>query len=211
MRVKGGKTIQFSISDVSDLWSKDDCFCWLEVSNEGYDLANLFGVDSVVLFMCQLVSHKTKAPIDNPGVCWVMFMVFEGVMNLNFLLISPVSSGKNIISIFLVPSHCVQMYDVKLVPITQKTVIVFCFEVIVKTFEFEIFHWCFLFGVWDGVFGIFVLDCHDYCFQFNFCFLHRLLNSSSLLSSILSFTLSQSMMLAFLLLSLLMEKSFRGT
>ena len=38
------------------------------------DLANLFGVDSVVLLMHQLVSHQPKAPIDNPGVCWVMFM-----------------------------------------------------------------------------------------------------------------------------------------
>ena len=38
------------------------------------DLANLFGVDCVVLFMYQLVSHKPKAPIDNPGVCLVMFM-----------------------------------------------------------------------------------------------------------------------------------------
>ena len=32
------------------------------------DLANLFDVDCVVLFMHQLVSHKPKAKIDNPGV-----------------------------------------------------------------------------------------------------------------------------------------------
>ena len=31
------------------------------------DLANLFGVDCVVLFKYQLVSHQPKAPIDNPG------------------------------------------------------------------------------------------------------------------------------------------------
>ena len=48
------------------------------------DLTNLFGVDCVVLFMDQLVSHQPKAPIDNPGVCLVMFMVFEGVMNPQF-------------------------------------------------------------------------------------------------------------------------------
>ena len=48
------------------------------------DLANLFGVDCVVLFMCQLVSHQPKAPIDNPGVYCVMSMVFEGTMNPQF-------------------------------------------------------------------------------------------------------------------------------
>ena len=37
---------------------------------EGFsDLANLFGVDCVVLFVYQLVSHKPKAPIENPGEC----------------------------------------------------------------------------------------------------------------------------------------------
>ena len=72
------------------------------------DLPNLFGVDCVVLFMYQLVSHKLKASIDNPGVCSVMFMVFEGVMNPQFSPYSSVSSGKSIISIFLVPSHSIR-------------------------------------------------------------------------------------------------------
>ena len=33
------------------------------------DLANLFGVDSAVFLMCQLVSHQPKAPNENLSVC----------------------------------------------------------------------------------------------------------------------------------------------
>ena len=86
------------------------------------DLSNLFGVDCVVLFMHQLVSHQPKAPIDNPAVCLVMFMVFEGVVNSIFSIFH-LYLLESIFFIFLVPSHCEKMYDVKLVPITYKTVI----------------------------------------------------------------------------------------
>ena len=83
------------------------------------DLANLFGADCVVLFMHQLVSHQPKAPIDNPGVCLVMFEVFEGVMNPQSSHFICVFSKKHHFHFSGSLTLCEKMYDVKLVPITQ--------------------------------------------------------------------------------------------
>ena len=162
-----------------------------------YGSEGLWSCQFIWCWLCGLV-HVSVGFSRAKGTNWQSRHVLSdvcGVWGCNessiFPLISSVSSGKSIISIFLVASHSLRKCMMSNSPVTHKTVIVFCFEVIVKTFKFEIFHaetvflmfpfwrvssWIFfgfypfLFCVGDGVFGIFVLDCLDYRFQFDFVF-----------------------------------------